>query len=1106
MRDPLDLETLLPALRAAGLAVGVTEVLWLRQVFAEQPDFTGGDSERNRRRLKNLLRAVLVKNEQDRAVFERLCDTWLQRAEQELQARLRPASSLVPPPVIAVPPVKRFRRGWLIGGLAVCLLALVLSRDRIPPPAPPSPPVKKELAKPPPVSQPVSRQDMRLKRITTALPTFTMDVPPAHWTGWPALELGGLALLTGASLWLTLGRRRRVPKFAPQSTRPGPPRIFLQPPLLAGPQLLDARQQEILVWGIGRFVADEPGPRLDLPATVAATARQGGMLTVRYQRASYQREVWLWVDEAADDSAIVRLADEIETTLKLHGLTVERATFRGIPDRLMTPEGMVFAPHEIDERRELALVAVLTDGRALRRQYAVDDRRARIDALLRSLSHWPQLAFVDFSAPGDTLAWMLARHELERIEPTALAAFLGGDSARAVPPRDWGREDTVWAAACALAPASVDEATALALRQRLGAGVSPWALRALRAEAAGPGGRLQWQPERRTKLLNWLYDAEFHPADGVAADSLLDRALAFWEEQYKEEETRRLANDTFRDTRAHRQLLLEYHLLLLWRQPEQAIDKLYELYQEESWQAPIRRELSGLAPRDSDKHYIRLPWRWRQRKPQEQERLQAMGFGGDLAPVRLRQPGRLWLGLGICLGLALGEFGAALRSPLQAPAGPPMVVHVPQKPGEAGDDRIEATADGRWRVSVHTRKVVKSEETAPGARVQVAWSQGEQPCVEVLDGAELWRCSRVDAAPPAAETRHSLVVLMAQPGDPVVEDLTIDLLTGGDVDRVLIDPNWPRQRQALLGPHERLDAGQQLLVFTAKAAQGAGLLPPGDGASALLRVSDWTRLRQALNFQGVRAVAALGPAVTVVAGDREGCRLRGIGACQPVEETDSNGIAFVRICPGEFMMGSPPDEKDREGNEGPAHKVTVGEFWIGKHETTNEQYRLFHQDWKEKDKLPVANVSWNDAKAFCEQLGYRLPTEAEWEYAARAGTPTRYSFGDDEQQLGDYAWFDQNSNNKIHPVGQKKSNPWGLYDMHGNVWEWVQDCGHDNYQGAPTDGSAWEDDNCQSRVLRGGSFGFRARILRSANRSWDRPVIQDWDVGFRCVRGAGRQP
>jgi formylglycine-generating enzyme required for sulfatase activity len=147
------------------------------------------------------------------------------------------------------------------------------------------------------------------------------------------------------------------------------------------------------------------------------------------------------------------------------------------------------------------------------------------------------------------------------------------------------------------------------------------------------------------------------------------------------------------------------------------------------------------------------------------------------------------------------------------------------------------------------------------------------------------------------------------------------------------------------------------------------------------------------------------------------------------------------------------------------------------------------------------NVSWDAAAD-----GYRLLTEAEWEYACRAGTRTRYSFGDDEREMGDYAWYDKNSGNAPHPVGTRQPNPWRLYDLHGNVWEWVQDCWHDNYDGAPTDGSAWEADNCQHRVLRGGSFFNRAVYLRSAYRGRVVSEVRNQGFGFRCARGPRRQP
>ena len=202
-------------------------------------------------------------------------------------------------------------------------------------------------------------------------------------------------------------------------------------------------------------------------------------------------------------------------------------------------------------------------------------------------------------------------------------------------------------------------------------------------------------------------------------------------------------------------------------------------------------------------------------------------------------------------------------------------------------------------------------------------------------------------------------------------------------------------------------------------------------------------------------------------------------------------MEFVRIQPGEFDMGSPVNETARYDNEGPVHHVTISEaFYLGKYEVTQKQWHevMEHNpSYFKGDDLPVENVSWDDVQEFIKKLNkkenthnYRLPSEAEWEYAARAGTTTRYFFGNDDSKLGEYAWYSENSNRKTHTVGKKGANPWGLYDVHGNVWEWVQDKWHPSYDGAPSDGSAWEDGVVAFRVFRGGSWEYGAWYCRSA--------------------------
>ena len=202
-------------------------------------------------------------------------------------------------------------------------------------------------------------------------------------------------------------------------------------------------------------------------------------------------------------------------------------------------------------------------------------------------------------------------------------------------------------------------------------------------------------------------------------------------------------------------------------------------------------------------------------------------------------------------------------------------------------------------------------------------------------------------------------------------------------------------------------------------------------------------------------------------------------------------------------MGSSAGDPQADADEKPAHQVTLSkEFWLGQTEVTNAQYRRIHPDLKGEDRLPASSVTWSEAKEACERFGGRLPTEAEWEYAARAGSTTAWSFGGAEVRPGNYAWYDKNAGNVPHPVATKKPNAWGLYDMRGNVMEWVADW-YGTYSAAaqrdPTGPAAGE-----HRVLRGGSFLFTARNLRSADRNWYWSVYRYSDVGFRCVRGPRR--
>jgi formylglycine-generating enzyme required for sulfatase activity len=248
-------------------------------------------------------------------------------------------------------------------------------------------------------------------------------------------------------------------------------------------------------------------------------------------------------------------------------------------------------------------------------------------------------------------------------------------------------------------------------------------------------------------------------------------------------------------------------------------------------------------------------------------------------------------------------------------------------------------------------------------------------------------------------------------------------------------------------------------------------------------------------------------------------------------------VKMVQVPAGRFLMGSPSDEPGRDDDEGPQHSVTISRpFLIGATEVTQGQWRTVMGSNPSHfsscgDECPVESVNWHEAVDFCNRLsdreglsrcyqgvgenvtwnhsctGYRLPTEAEWEYAARAGSTTPFASGrisasgNDCQADGNLevmGWYCQNSGSKTHPVGQKQANAWGLYDMQGNVWEWVWDWKGNYPSGSVTDPTG--PGGGSGRVLRGGSWLYVARFCRSANRDISVPGDRDSGLGFRLSR------
>ena len=384
--------------------------------------------------------------------------------------------------------------------------------------------------------------------------------------------------------------------------------------------------------------------------------------------------------------------------------------------------------------------------------------------------------------------------------------------------------------------------------------------------------------------------------------------------------------------------------------------------------------------------------------------------------------------------------------------------------------------------------------------------------------------------PPAIQADRYLIQAERQIGDgdyaAALASLDRILALQAEHDLAIPDTFWFKHGQVSHEAGRHAQAVESVTRYLVAAGQG------GEHYLAALELLDVAAA--AVAEREARAVAerearAVAEREARAVAEREA---RAVAAAAAVAEREARAVAaavaavargepleIVVLPAGRFRMGCLSND-DCLNDEKPVRKVAIASFALSKHEVTFAQwdacvsgggcggYRPEDVGWGRAAR-PVVNVSWEDAQSYVSWLSretgeaYRLPTEAEWEYAARAGTTTKYSWGKEigvdrancrGGSCGDQWAF-------TAPVGSFAGNAWGLHDMHGNVWEWVQDCWNGNYAGAPVDGSAWLSRNCSLRVLRGGSWGYGPGVLRSAYRSQERPRRpQQPHLGFRVAR------
>ena len=814
--EGLSVDALFALIRAEGLHVGIDDVLHIQAALARLGD------EATLPQTEHVVACLLGTSEQDIERVHHAFGRWTAQAEDlgsalglNPAARPRPGGPDGPgePVTPPVPNVREPRRQTaalvLVAGLG--LTAAGLAYDALPwvprgqgngLAANPRDDDARGVGTATP-STSISPDPLdRIEKTTRAWMPRRADPPRRGQDVAPPLGLGLAGGMAAHYLW----RKRNQRRYPPPAELPhpdGPSRI----PLRGDPgqvNLLIPEEQEDVVWGVGRYLAEEKSRHLDLERSVEATARAGGEPKLVHEPLFRHHRVWIWLDTSTADRRAHQLAAELSRVLGRAGLEHVTARYSGVPDCLADPEQGILSPNELEEGGAGTMVLILTDGVEL--SYLMERAATRLSAraVFRELSHWPRIAIVDFGQ-GRTKR-LLEGLELTVLTPQEATQFVQGEAFTPVTLDDFDLAG--WMGASALAFLPQDDATLLALRRALKLQVSPWHLTTLRAAAESEGRpQLEWPLLQRIRALRWLVTAQ--------GEGLLQASAGVWLERFRAEESRRQPHILgWEGSRAEAELRLAALWVKLFVDPEPAIEALYRAYQG-PFGSRIGKIAGHLRPRDvydGDSTHAPLPWKVADLEDGQLVLwLDEMGFlpAGSDQGKPLRAPGRLWLAWGLSVGLAgagLGFGAPALWTPAKV-------------------DRFEPPG---VRYSVDTSALVASSSQAitrwdPAVRPEaLTWALKPVPCEERSGDGVLVRCGadpseQVEGAariPPdedsslrrARDGQRSYAVL-ERPACGTADARAV--VGAGVADLAWLARDW---REAVRAPHLQKDR-DQLLIF-----------------------------------------------------------------------------------------------------------------------------------------------------------------------------------------------------------------------------------------------------------------------------------------------------